>query len=177
MGDFAVLVFKIAFLAALWLFIGLIAVTIRSDLVGHKAKPSKDAVSVRAARPPAAAEAAAPVGAAGRRSRAANRRAGKDFSPSVLAVDSGTLAGQRLQLVDHVQIGRSPDCALLLDDEYVTSKHPHARLDRQLDGSWLLTDLGSTNGTYVNGRKLTAPRLITPADTIQIGRTQLRLER
>jgi pSer/pThr/pTyr-binding forkhead associated (FHA) protein len=65
---------------------------------------------------------------------------------------------------------------LFLDDEFVTRKHPHARLTRQPDGSWLLIDLGSTNGTYINGHRLTAPTVVTPADTIQIGRTQLRLE-
>lgn len=172
MGDFAVLAFKVAFLAILWLFIGLVALTIRTDIAG---RPVKAAAAGRGGAAAAGSGGAArPRG--GKPGGRQPRGAAKTASASVLAIDSGHLAGQRLQLVDHVRIGRSVDCELFLDDEYVTSKHPHARLDRQADGSWLLTDLGSTNGTYVNGHKLTAPKLVTLADTIQIGRTQLRLE-
>jgi pSer/pThr/pTyr-binding forkhead associated (FHA) protein len=174
MGDFAVLAFKIAFLAALWLFIGLIAVTIRTDLVGHRVKaPALPTPAPAPAITPTPKAASAPPVPARPKQRA-NAKKGK--RASVLAIDSGQLSGQRLQLVDEVRIGRSVDCELFLDDEYVTSKHPHARLDRRPDGAWVLTDLGSTNGTYVNGRRLTEPKVVSPADTIQVGRTQMRLE-
>jgi len=158
-GTFAVLAFKIAFLVLLWLFIAAVALAIRGDLATRSVLPAGQ---------PTAKTPAAPPG----RGRAKRR----PTPAGVLAIDSGKLAGQRLQLVEAVRIGRSADCELNLDDEYVTSKHPHASLTRQSDGSWLLTDLGSTNGTYVNGQRLTGPKVVTPEDTIQIGRTQMRLE-
>jgi hypothetical protein len=173
MGAFAVLTFKIAFLVLLWLFIAGIALTIRTDMVGRKVKAPKAPRGAAAAgveRSSARAERPLRAGALPPR-----RRRGVPLA-AVLAIDTGSLAGQRLQLVDEVRIGRSADCELFLDDEYVTSKHPHARLARQADGSWLLTDLGSTNGTYVNGVRITGPKVVSPADTIQIGRTQMRLE-
>ncbi|MDR0991213.1 MAG: FHA domain-containing protein [Propionibacteriaceae bacterium] len=180
MADFAVLAFKIGFLALLWLFILFVALVIRRDMIGRRV-PSSGAARSAAASPVAAppAPTAPTPPAPTRRSRAAagQRRRSASASPRVLAIDSGKLAGQRLQLVDTVRIGRSADCELFLDDEYVTSKHPHASLTRQADGRWLLTDLGSTNGTYVDGRRISGPTIVTPADTIQIGQTQMRLER
>ncbi|MDR1807590.1 MAG: FHA domain-containing protein [Propionibacteriaceae bacterium] len=171
MGSFAVLTFKVAFLALLWLFVILVALVVRTDMVGRPVKAARTAAGT------AEAPAQPKPSRAGRSSRAgATPRTRRPNSPEVLAIDSGSLAGQRLQLVDHVRIGRSAECELYLDDEYVTSKHPHAALDRQADGGWLLTDLGSTNGTFVNGVRISGPRIVTPADTIQIGRTQMRLE-
>jgi hypothetical protein len=169
MGEFAVLTFKIAFLVLLWLFIAFIALTIRTDMVGRKVRPAKVAAAGVVERQAAA------TGRPGRAGSAPPRRR-RPGAAEVVAIDSGALAGQRFQLVDEVRIGRSADCELYLDDEYVTSKHPHARLSRMADGGWLLTDLGSTNGTYVNGVRITGPKAVTPADTIQIGRTQMRLE-
>ncbi|MDR1513131.1 MAG: FHA domain-containing protein [Propionibacteriaceae bacterium] len=172
MGAFAVLTFKIGFLVLLWLFILVIALVIRTDMVGRRVKAPRPAPQVE--RAAAATPRAERAGRPGRAGGAPTKR--RPGQVNVVAIDSGVLAGQRLQLVDDVRIGRSADCELYLDDEYVTSKHPHARLTRQGDGSWLLTDLGSTNGTYVNGARITGPRIVTPADRVQIGRTQLRLE-
>ncbi|MDR1265872.1 MAG: FHA domain-containing protein [Propionibacteriaceae bacterium] len=164
MGGFAALALRIAFLAGLWLFIVLLAVVIHTDMTPRKAAATGSGAGGSGRRPPRESASRRPASAAA------------DAGAKVLAVDSGPLAGQRFQLVDHVRVGRSADCELLLEDEYVTRKHPHAALDRQADGGWLLTDLGSTNGTYVNGVRITSPKVVTVADVIQIGRTQLRLE-
>jgi pSer/pThr/pTyr-binding forkhead associated (FHA) protein len=92
----------------------------------------------------------------------------------VLAIDSGPHAGNRLQLVPEVCIGRSDACELVLDDDYVSSVH--AQLNHRSDGAWVLRDMGSTNGTFVNSSRITEPTVVTPDDVIRIGDVQMRLE-
>ena len=58
-------------------------------------------------------------------------------------------------------------------DEYASSTH--ARLEPRRDGVWL-EDVGSTNGTYLNGARLTQPKRLSPGDVVRIGETELRYE-
>ncbi len=59
-------------------------------------------------------------------------------------------------------------------DEFVSALH--ARFQARRDGAWV-EDVGSTNGTFVNGERLTGPRLLKPGDTITVGETELRYQR
>jgi len=59
------------------------------------------------------------------------------------------------------------------DDEYASSQH--ARVDARRDGVWL-EDIGSTNGTYLNGIRLTHPKRLTAGDIVRIGETELRYQ-
>ena len=59
-------------------------------------------------------------------------------------------------------------------DEYASSRH--ARFEPRRDGVWV-EDVGSTNGTYVNGVRLTRERRLQPGDVVRIGETDLRFER
>ena len=153
MAEFTVLVLKIAFLAILWLFIVLVAAVVNSDMVGRRQKKKHD----REAEPPPPQD---------------TKKRKKE--PWVLAIDSGIHAGDRLQLVPEVHIGRSQACELVLDDDYVSSMH--ALLSHRDDGTWVLEDLGSTNGTYVNAERIQAPTLVGVHDIIRIGEVQMRLE-
>jgi pSer/pThr/pTyr-binding forkhead associated (FHA) protein len=73
-----------------------------------------------------------------------------------------------------VTIGRAPENDLTLDaDEFASVEH--ARIEPRRDGVWL-EDLGSTNGTFVNGVKLTQPRKLSSGDVIRVGETDLRYE-
>jgi pSer/pThr/pTyr-binding forkhead associated (FHA) protein len=73
-----------------------------------------------------------------------------------------------------VTLGRSPENDLVLDtDEFASVQH--ARIEPRRDGVWL-HDLESTNGTFLNGAKLTRPRKLTPGDVIRVGETDLRYE-
>ncbi len=61
----------------------------------------------------------------------------------------------------------------LEDDEYASTRH--ARIEPRHDGVWV-DDIGSTNGTFVNGIRATRPRRLAPGDVIRIGETDLRFE-
>jgi hypothetical protein len=71
-------------------------------------------------------------------------------------------------------VGRDPDSGLPLGSDDYVSTH-HARVEPRPDGVWI-EDLGSTNGTFVNGDRLTRPHLLRPGDVIRIGQTDLRFE-
>jgi hypothetical protein len=68
--------------------------------------------------------------------------------------------------------GRQNDIALP-DDEYASARH--ARFEPRQDGVWI-QDLGSTNGTYLNGARLERPRRLTPGDIVRVGETDVRFE-
>ena len=156
MADFTVLLLKIAFLAILWLFIIVLAVVVNSDMVGRR--PKKRRTKEEETVPMA--------------SQAKSKHNKKE--PWVLAIDSGIHAGDRLQLVPEVHIGRSEACELVLDDDYVSNMH--AKLNHRENGTWVLSDLGSTNGTFVNQVKITNPTPVGVHDIIRIGDVQMRLE-
>ena len=72
-------------------------------------------------------------------------------------------------------IGRSGQNDVSLEgDEFASARH--VRIDPRRDGVWV-QDLGSTNGTYVNGIRIDGPRRLTPGDLVRVGETELRYER
>lgn len=72
-------------------------------------------------------------------------------------------------------IGRADDNVIVLaGDDYASGRH--ARVESALDGTWVV-DLGSTNGTYVNGERLEGRRRLHEGDLVQVGDTELRFER
>ena len=154
MAEFTVLVLKIAFLAILWLFILLVAAVVNSDMIGRRQRKT-DQVDLPPTSDPRK-----------------HKRSKKE--PWVLAIDSGIHAGDRLQLVPEVRIGRSEACELVLDDDYVSSMH--ALLSHREEGGWFLKDLGSTNGTFVNAERISHATTVGVSDVIRIGEVQMRLE-
>lgn len=69
-------------------------------------------------------------------------------------------------------VGRDDDCDAVIPDASVSGRH--ARLE--FDGvTWVLTDLGSTNGTWLNGARVAEPARIEPADVVQFGRFNVRV--
>jgi pSer/pThr/pTyr-binding forkhead associated (FHA) protein len=72
-------------------------------------------------------------------------------------------------------IGRGDDNVVVLEgDDYASARH--ARVESGLDGTWVI-DLGSTNGTFLNGERLEGRRRLHEGDLLQVGDTELRLER
>jgi pSer/pThr/pTyr-binding forkhead associated (FHA) protein len=161
MSELVVLGLKLGFLALLWLFILFTGNVIRTDLFGRKV-PAAELVD----QPPVSA----PRGAGQPR---LSRRALKQL-PHTLTVTHGKQAGLQLPLEGGVLIGRSSDCQLLLDDDYVSTRH--ARITLTATG-YQVEDLGSTNGTFVNNQRLTQPTPFGPGDTLRIGRTLMIVEK
>ena len=84
--------------------------------------------------------------------------------------------GDRFELdTSPLTVGRgAPNDVQLDGDEFASSKH--ARVEPRRDGVWV-EDIGSTNGTYVNGTRIDRPRKLTPNDVLRVGETDLRYER
>jgi pSer/pThr/pTyr-binding forkhead associated (FHA) protein len=92
----------------------------------------------------------------------------------VLVVE-GSNAGQRAELdAAPILIGRGPDAAIRLDDDYVSTRH--ARIAAAGD-QWFVEDLGSTNGTYIGTVRITQPTTLTLGTQIRIGKTILELRK
>ena len=158
MSEIALTVIKVLFLALLWLFILSAVSVIRSDLFGRTV-PSPDQ--------PEAQELESPPPPPKRTKRPRGE-------PRVLVVTQGSQTGQSAALADGViMIGRGADCQIILDDDYVSTRH--ARVVSGENGIYV-EDMGSTNGSYVNGQRITAPTTITMSDTVRIGKTILKLE-
>ena len=85
----------------------------------------------------------------------------------------GPLTGTSLRLRESgTLIGRNPECALVLDDDFASGRH--ARIFER-EGSWYVEDLGSTNGTFLGSQRLTAPVAVEAGTVLRIGKTVVEL--
>lgn len=81
---------------------------------------------------------------------------------------------QVLPLDGEIRFGRAASCTVPLADTYVSEQH--ARVYRQGD-EWLVADMGSTNGTFLNQAKVTSPAPLAPGDQLGIGKTRVEVRR
>ncbi|MEU1119923.1 MULTISPECIES: FHA domain-containing protein [unclassified Streptomyces] len=171
MSELTLTVMRLGFLAVLWLFVIVAVQVIRSDLFGTRVTQRGS----RRERPQQAArqqQAAAPVpqrqqGGGGRQRRGA---------PSKLVVSEGILAGTTVALQGQtITLGRAHDSTIVLDDDYASSRHARIYPDR--DGQWIVEDLGSTNGTYLDRTRLTTPTPVPLGAPIRIGKTVIELRK
>ncbi len=114
----------------------------------------------------AAASSSATKGAAGRGLRR-NRNGTR-----LVVLEPKERRGQTYELVDELTVGRAPGCAVLLDDGYTSALHARIFLR---DGRRMVEDLGSTNGTFLNAKALTAPAVVRRGDRIKVGATVLEV--
>jgi len=187
MSELTLLILRIGFLLLLWLFILAIVYALRSDLFGAPVRrlPNSQNAANEAKRP----SAAAPVVAAAVSSPPVTPTGGalpsaapaSDPMPSAgsagyarqLVITSGVAAGTSVPLDDDtITIGRSSDSTLVIVDEYTSTYH--ARLARSGE-RWLLTDLDSTNGTKLDGSRVTGTVLVPTFTPITIGTTTFEL--
>lgn len=139
---------RAGFLALLWLFVVAALRVVRADL--------SSASGVRTSMP------------IPRRGKLERNRAVRQ-----LVVTGGALAGTRISLDGRpILIGRADDSTLVLDDDYASTRHARLSLSGE---DWLLEDLGSTNGTYLDRAKVTAPIRVPPGTPIRIGKTVIEL--
>lgn len=90
----------------------------------------------------------------------------------VVMVRSDSQAGRDFTVTDATVLGRSDEADVVLDDPYASEFH--LRLVASEDGL-TLHDLGSTNGTYLNGRRVTAPTELRRGDAVQVGKTVMEI--
>jgi FHA domain len=110
--------------------------------------------------------AAAPAHPPGRRTRKAPQR--------VAVIDGSRNRGKSVELGHELTIGRADKCHIQLDDTYVSQMH--ARIFSRGD-SYVVEDLGSTNGTYLNRRRITSPTELQRGDQVKVGKTVLELRK
>jgi pSer/pThr/pTyr-binding forkhead associated (FHA) protein len=148
-------VLKLVLLALLYYFVYRVVRAILTELYG----PSRR----RAPSPPRPAVAADP---APKRPRRAPRELvvhPPDGKPTVVALDR-----------EGITLGRSQRMAVQIDDVYVSDEHA---LVAPGENGWIVRDLGSTNGTYLNGAKVTQPTPIGAGDQVRIGKTRIEVRR
>lgn len=80
--------------------------------------------------------------------------------------------GSRLPLEHYTTIGRREDNSVIIDDTFVSGHHAEITFD---GGAWWLSDPGSTNGTFLNGRPVRSRVQIASDDVVQFGRVTLRV--
>ncbi|HEX2154685.1 MAG TPA: FHA domain-containing protein [Acidimicrobiia bacterium] len=90
----------------------------------------------------------------------------------VVVVRSEGQAGLDFTVTDATVLGRSDEADIVIDDPYASEFH--LRLVASEDGL-TLHDLGSTNGTYLNGRRVTAPTELRRGDAVQVGKTVMEV--
>ncbi|MFI9170645.1 FHA domain-containing protein FhaB/FipA [Streptomyces lincolnensis] len=170
MSELTLTVMRLGFLAVLWLFVIVAVQVIRSDLFGTRVtqrgsrrESGRQQQTARQAAPPQQRQQAA----GGRQRRNA---------PTKLVVTEGTLTGTTVALQGQtITLGRAHDSTIVLDDDYASSRHARIYPDR--DGQWIVEDLGSTNGTYLDRTRLTTPTPIAPGAPLRIGKTVIELRK
>ncbi|WP_367133810.1 FHA domain-containing protein [Saccharothrix sp. HUAS TT1] len=142
---------RAGFLVLLWLFVLAALRVVRSDLYA--------ASGLRVPTP--------------KFGRGAAKAARGNKAARQLVVTHGALAGTRISLDGRpIMIGRADDSTLVLDDDFASTRH--ARLSMR-GTDWYVEDLGSTNGTYLDRAKVTAPIRVPLGSPIRIGKTVIEL--
>jgi hypothetical protein len=150
---------RLAFLGLLWLFVLATVLVLRRDLMQPaEARPIALGRAQRAPKPPKV-----------KKSKSAKVRGAK------LLVTEGALAGTVIPLgtVD-ITIGRAADSTVVVDDDYASSRHTRVF---NVDGVWMVEDLGSTNGTWIDRTRITAPTALPTGVALRVGRTTLQLQK
>jgi len=161
MSELTLTVLRLGFLVLLWTFVLTVAGVMRSDLFGPR---------VTRSRAPKSAGRTAPTP-----SKPTKPKSGRKGNARALIVLEGSLAGTSVTLgAAPITIGRSADCTVVIDDDYASNHH--ARISPHETG-WIIEDLGSTNGTYVQRTRVTGAMTVPLGTPIRIGKTVMELRK
>ncbi|CAM5640385.1 MULTISPECIES: FHA domain-containing protein FhaB/FipA [Streptomyces] len=175
MSELTLTVMRLGFLAVLWLFVIVAVQVIRSDLFGTRVTQRGAARrGGQEGRAQQRQQASPPQQRRQEGGRGNNRQ--RRGAPTKLVVSEGTLTGTTVALQGQtISLGRAHDSTIVLDDDYASSRHARIYPDR--DGQWIVEDLGSTNGTYLDRTRLTTPTPIPLGAPIRIGKTVIELRK
>ena len=154
MPDIVLDILKYVFLAVLYIFV---ARAVRAVMI--ELRPA-------AATSTATRSSAAPAKAAPRRVKKAPSRA--------VIVEGSSTSGKAFDLGEELTIGRADKCHVVLDDTYVSQVH--ARVFSRGE-AYLIEDLGSTNGTYLNRKRVGGATELQRGDRVKIGKTVLEMRK
>ena len=159
MSELALFLVRIGFVAVLWIFILSLLSVIRADLYGRRVMSK-----IARQNAPQLAGSVASLGI----------EDSEEFDPSQIVMITGRNAGTSLSLdgKKEVLIGRSEGCDLVITDEFASNMHAKFV---HVGSDWVLQDLNSTNGTFLDGKKLNTPATIAAGMTIRIGTTTFEL--
>ena len=191
MSELTLLLLRFGFLLILWAFVFAVVYALRTDLFGQRARrlpadvASGQPFVASAVAPPVAYPAPAAAGSASSASDAteafsvqSSARSSSQSAAGVatrLVITSGPKEGLELSLPQEpLTIGRSSESGLVIRDDY-TSTH-HARLMRWSE-DWVIQDLDSTNGTFLNGTRVSLPTPVPLNTPVRIGTTSFELRR
>lgn len=159
MSELTLTLLRVGYLALLWLLVLSVVGVMRRDIFGTRV--TRRATAGRS--PATVPQPDRPVEPA------------RPALPSTLVVTAGSLQGTTITLGQApILIGRAPECTLVLDDDFASSRH--ARLSLQ-QGQWVVEDLGSTNGTFLGRTRVQSVTPVEPGSPVRIGRTVLELRR
>ncbi|GGO43230.1 MULTISPECIES: FHA domain-containing protein FhaB/FipA [Streptomyces] len=171
MSELTLTVMRLGFLAVLWLFVIVAVQVIRSDLFGTRV--TQRGSRREGGRQQAARQQQQAAPPPQRQQSGGRQRRG---APTKLVVSEGILAGTTVALQGQtISLGRAHDSTIVLDDDYASSRHARIYPDR--DGQWIVEDLGSTNGTYLDRTRLTTPTPVPLGAPIRIGKTVIELRK
>ena len=163
MSELALLLVRIGFVAVLWIFIFSLLSVIRADIYGRRvirsvAQQSGSSVSNVDTGDNPEIETEGEVEAGG---------------PSHLYVITGVSAGSKIPLDKReLFIGRAPSCELIVTDEFASSQHAKVV---HIGGDWVIQDLDSTNGTFVDGVRIQTPEVLRMNIPVRVGKTTFEL--
>ena len=161
MSELALTLVRLGFLTLLWAFVLITVLALRRDLrQPAEARPTgRERRPARAPKPPKPPKVAKQQKVKG----------------SKLVVIEGPLNGTVVPLGNvQITIGRAPDSTLVIDDDYASSRH--ARIYPS-EGSWVVEDLGSTNGTWIDRTRITSPTVLPVGAPLRVGRTTLQIQK
>ena len=171
LSELTLTVMRLGLLVLMWFFVFAVVGVLRGDLYGTRVKHRS---AKHAARPPRAAPHRHPHGAA-RPEKKKGSRAAARARPGSPSPPARSRAPRLPLRPAGTLIGRSPECALVLDDDYASGRH--ARIFQDDDGTWKVEDLRSTNGTFLGATRLTEPREVAVGSVLRIGQTVVELQR
>ncbi|MPY95103.1 MAG: FHA domain-containing protein [Acidimicrobiia bacterium] len=152
-------ILKLCLLALLYLFFLRVVRAVWVEVSGPRLRKEHQPVEPSEPDPRKSAKAAAKA-----------RKAAK--GPVLVVVAPPEQQGHTFPLGEEITVGRAAGCQVTLEDSYVSQIH--ARVFAR-DGQIYVEDLGSTNGTYLNRRKVAGPMLVNRGDRVQVGSTVMEL--
>lgn len=168
MSELALFIVRIAFLVVLWIFLFSILSVIRADLFGQK-------VFSRVAEANSPQRVSSPViPAAPSNSQTETLMTEPNgLNATKIVVTEGNRKGDSLRLDRReITIGRADNSDLVIDDEYASTHHAKLVL---INNDWLLQDLNSTNGTFLDGSRVGTPAAVKLNTPMRIGKTVFEL--